>query len=189
MNKFFLILTSLFFIFSCQPVEILDDIVFDYNQFSKITINAKKKTIIDSYDTKFEDPYIAHSLEKSPKFYLNRWIDQNIKLVGNQNNFIINILEASLKRIVIDNIDTKKYKEKKIYLYELNFLIEFLIYDDSNMLLGTTIVNSNATTTSGKFISLMESEKIIDILILEALNKISLESRELILIHMKNYIL
>ena len=190
MNKFCLsIFFSLFFIIGCQPIENLEEIVFDYNQLSKVVLKAKQKNIIDLYDTKFEDPYIDHSLKNSPKFYLNNWLENNIKIVDGKNNLIINILDASLKRNEIDNKDTQKYKEKNIYLYKVNFLVEYSIYDESNSLLANTIVNAIASTTSSMYISLEVSEKIIDILILEALDNISSKSDELISIHMKKFIL
>ena len=43
-NKIFIFII-LVFIASCQKVEILDPIVFDYNQFSKVSINVEKKNI------------------------------------------------------------------------------------------------------------------------------------------------
>ena len=44
-NKIFIFII-LVFISSCQKVEILDPIVFDYNQFTKLSINAEKKNTI-----------------------------------------------------------------------------------------------------------------------------------------------
>ena len=44
-SKIILFIISLL-IFSCQKVEILDPIVFDYTQFSKISINVEKKNTI-----------------------------------------------------------------------------------------------------------------------------------------------
>ena len=53
----------LLFISSCQKVEILDPIVFDNDQFTKISINAEKKNTIILYEPKFVEPFIDHSLE------------------------------------------------------------------------------------------------------------------------------
>ena len=39
--KIEIIFIILFFIFSCQPVEVLDEVIFEYNQLSKVSINAK----------------------------------------------------------------------------------------------------------------------------------------------------
>jgi hypothetical protein len=55
--------------------------------------------------------------------------------------------------------------------------------------LANSIVEAKRTTTSGKFISLMESERIIDTLILDCLIDFSKKSEELIKIHMNNFIL
>ena len=43
--KIKIIFFILFFIFSCQPVEVLDEVIFEYNQLSKVSINAKEKLI------------------------------------------------------------------------------------------------------------------------------------------------
>ena len=40
--KIKIIFFLLFFIFSCQPVKMLDEVIFEYNQLSKICINAKE---------------------------------------------------------------------------------------------------------------------------------------------------
>ena len=43
-NRIFIFIILLF-ISSCQKVEILDPIVFDYNQFNKITLMQKEKIL------------------------------------------------------------------------------------------------------------------------------------------------
>ena len=43
--------------------------------FQKWTISAEKKKIIDSYESKFSEPYIDHSLENPPKKYLINWFE------------------------------------------------------------------------------------------------------------------
>ena len=45
--KIKIIFFILFFIFSCQPVEVLDEVIFEYNQLPKISINAKEKLMKD----------------------------------------------------------------------------------------------------------------------------------------------
>tara|TARA_Y100000590_G_scaffold85539_1_gene95664 strand:+ start:534 stop:1112 length:579 start_codon:yes stop_codon:yes gene_type:complete len=182
-NIFFLI-----FIFSCQPIDKVENVVFDYNQFSKVNINAKQKIVNTLYQTKYIDPYIDHSLSKSPKDHLKEWFEANIKINGNQNLLEINIIEASLKKTEISNTENKKYKEKTIFFYEIILLVEFVLYDDTNFLLANVLVESKRTTTSGKFISLFEYERIIDNLILEALFDFTNESKTLIKEHMINYV-
>lgn len=183
------ILLLLFVLLSCQQLEILDDIVFDYNQLPKIIISAEEKQVKEFYESKFVEPYIDHSLEKSPKYYLKEWFENNINIIGSENFFTINILDASLKKSEIPNTDLKRYQEKTIFLFEISFLVEFILLDDSNLLLANTIVEARRTTTSSKFISLMENERIIDILILECLKDFSKKTEELIRLYMTNFIL
>ena len=179
----------LLFISSCQKVEIIDPIVFDNDQFTKISINAEKKNTIILYEPKFVEPFIDHSLDNSPILYFNDWTTNNIQTLGTNNYFEINIIDASVKKTEIPNIDSKKYEEKTIFLYEVNYLVEFVIYDDTNFKLASTIVEANRTTTSGKYISLIETERIIDNMIHKCLKDFSNKAKELIKDHMNQYIL
>ena len=187
-NKIFIFII-LVFVSACQKVEILDPIVFDYNQFTKVSINAEKKNTIILYEPKFVEPFIDHSLENSPILYFNNWTKNNIQTFGTNNHFEINVIDASVKKTEIPNIDSKKYEEKTIFLYEVNYLVEFVIYDDSNFKLASTIVEANRTTTSGKYISLIETERIIDDMIYKCLKDFSNKTKELIKNHMSQYIL
>ena len=179
----------LVFISSCQKVEILDPLVFDYNQFTKISINAEVKNTIILYEPKFVEPFIDHSLKNSPILYFNNWTKNNIPTFGTKNYFEINVIDASVKKTEIPNTDSKKYEEKTIFLYEVNYLVEFVIYDDSNFKLASAIVEANRTTTSGKHISLNEVERIIDNMIYKCLKDFSNKSKDLIKDHMNQYIL
>ena len=185
-NLIYIVIAGLF---SCHPVEILDDVVFNYDQLPKIVISAEQKKIIELYESKFTEPYIDHSLENSPKEYLINWFEKNLDIIGTENSFIINILDASLKKSEVSNTSPKKYEEKTIFLFELSFLVEFILFDDSKFVLANSIVEAKRTTTSGKFISLMESERIIDNLILDCLIDFSKKSEELIQIHMNSFVL
>ena len=179
----------LFFIFSCQPVEVLDEVIFEYNQLSKISINAKEKLINEVYEINYVDSYIDHSIKNPPILRLRHWISQNISIFGSQNKLIINIVDASLKKTERENKNKKKFQEKTEFFYEIYFLIEFELYDDNNFMLATIKVENERTTTSSKFISLSEKERILDTLILDALIDISLESDELLKTHMSEYLL
>ena len=187
-NKIFIFII-LVFISSCQKVEILDPIVFDYNQFTKVSINAEKKNTIILYEPKFVEPFIDHSLENSPILYFNNQTKNNIQTFGTNNYFEINVIDASVRKTEIPNIDSKKYEEKTIFLYEVNYLVEFVIYDNSNFKLASTIVEANRTTTSGKYISLIEVERIIDDMIYKCLKDFSNKSKDLLKDHMNQYIL
>jgi len=137
-----IIFIILLFISSCQKVEILDPIVFDNNQLAKISINAEKKNTIILYEPKFIDPFIDHSLDNSPILYFNDWTANNIRTIGTSNYFEINIIDASVKKTEIPNIDSKKYEEK-IWEYWL-----------------TSGSNENNNTLMTKGVKLMKSGKL-----------------------------
>ena len=59
-------LILILFIISCQPVEKLDSIVFDNNQFTKFDIVSSNIEINQIFEKKFSDPYIGHILEIDP---------------------------------------------------------------------------------------------------------------------------
>ena len=186
--KFFLLFFT-FHLISCQRVEVLDSIVFDYDQLSKLTITAEELIINEIYEIKYSEPYIDHSLKISPKSHLISLLKNNISNMGSENKLIINIHDASLKKNEILNSDAKKFQEKNILQYEINFLVEYILLNDSNKILSVTNVESKRSLTSSKFISIMEYEKIIDSLILDGLVDFINKSKELINIHMSGYIL
>ena len=185
MNKknFFFIFILFFSISSCQPIEKPVEIVFNNNLLSKITVLANVKNINQLYEVKFIDPYIDHSIEFSPLKRLESWLQTNIEIMGAENKFIINILEASLKKSEIMDND-----KKSIFQYKIFYLIEFQIYNDADKLLSSTNVEALRTTTSSKYISLNQSEVIVNNLILEALIDLSMKSKELTKIYMSGYL-
>jgi len=177
------------FLLSCQKIEKINDVALDYSKLPKITLNVKEKMIENFYEPKFADPYIDHSLLNTPIFFLHNWLENNIQNEGNNNKLIVNILDASLKKNEEKNLDSKKYEEKIIYKYEVSFLIEYLIYDDSNILIANSIVESKRTTTSGKYLSINESENILDLLIIDCLIDFSNKTNELLNLYMKDYLI
>lgn len=184
-----LILLFTLSLFSCQKIEISKDIFFDYKQFSKLTISADKKIINNFYESKVNGNYIDYYLNQSPKDYLNIWFQDNINIIGNENIFEINLLDASLKKSEVLNNEASKYGEKTIYLFELSFLVEYKLYNEEGLLLASVIAETKRTTSSGKFISINESNNIIDLLIFDSLNDFSKKTEELVSMHMNNYIL
>tara|TARA_B100000579_G_C22646850_1_gene764189 strand:+ start:71 stop:634 length:564 start_codon:yes stop_codon:yes gene_type:complete len=178
-----------FLVFSCQKIETINPIVFDNSQLKKITIASSVIEINELYEMKFSEPYIDHSLQNSPLERLKLWMNENLNYIGNENKFIINILDASLKRTELNNPEAKKFDEKIIYKYELFYLVEYSLYDNSNFLKASTTVESYRSTTSGMYISLQEKERIIDDLILLCLIDFTEESKKLIEEYMKKYIL
>ena len=187
--QFFILLIFLFAVSSCNKIEILDEIVFDYDQLPKIVFSAEQKKVKETYETKFSDPFIDYSLPKPPKEYLKSWIESNFAIIGTENKLMINIIDSSLTKSEVANANAKKYEEKTIYLFEINYLAEYILYDDSNAILSSTTVETKRSITSGKFISLMESDRIIESLILDALTDFAKKTEELIKIHMSGYIL
>jgi len=183
------LLFFLFVISSCNKIEVLEEIVFDYNQLPKIVFIAEQKKIKETYEAKFSDPFIDHSLLQPPKEHLKSWIESNFAIIGTENKLIINIIDASLKKSEIVNTDANQYEEKTIFLFEINYLADYILYDDSNVILSSTSVETKRSVTSGKFISLMESDRIIDSLILDALNDFAKKTEELIKIYMSEYVL
>ena len=113
--KIKIIFFILFFIFSCQPLEVLDEVIFEYNQLPKISINAKENLIHEVYEINYVDPYIDHSIKNPPILRLKDWISQNISIFGSQNKLIINIVDASLKKTERENKNKKKYKRRQSF--------------------------------------------------------------------------
>ena len=187
--QFFILLIFLFAVSSCNKIEVLDEIVFDYDQLPKIVFSAEQKKVKETYETKFSDPFIDYSLPTPPKEHLKSWIESNFAIIGTENKLIINIIDSSLTKSEVANANAKKYEEKTIYLFEINYLAEYILYDDSNAILSSTTVETKRSITSGKFISLMESDRIIESLILDALTDFAKKTEELIKIHMSGYIL
>ena len=120
---------------------------------------------------------------------IKNWLDENINIFGSQNKLTINIVDASLTRIERKNESKKKYEEKTEFFYEMRYMLEFVLYDDNDLILATTIVEAKHSTTSGKFISLNEKEKIINTLILDTLIDVSLKSKELLKEYMFEFML
>ena len=187
--KFKIITIILFFIISCQPVEKIEKVVFDNNILPKLIINANKKSINEIYEMNYVDPYIDHSLENPPLSRVKDYLTENINIFGTENKLVIKINDAQIIKDEIKNNDDKKFQEKTIYEYNINLAVEFLLYDDSEKLLATTIAESSRSTTSAKYISINEEERIVDGLILDALIDLTKKIDEMINKHMYQFML
>ena len=179
-----------FFIFliSCQPVEFIDLPQIDNSRFEKISINAKQIEINVNYNSVFSEENIEDQIKNPPLDLLSRWASQNIQLFGNENKLKINILDASIVKKEIENVNAKKYEEKTIFKYSIFFLVEYNLYNDDNFLIANSTVESSRYTTSQKYISLNEREIIINELLFNSLNDFSKESKSTLKIYMGDFI-
>ena len=73
MKKLIILFASLF-IFSCQPIEKIERIVFDNNQFSKFDILSNSIEITEIFEKKISNPYIGHTLEVDPSQRIINWV-------------------------------------------------------------------------------------------------------------------
>ena len=191
----FIIITFICFLVlsSCQKTEFLEDIVFDNSLLNNISFIAEEKEIKVSYETNFNETYIDHVMEISPTMRISSWLENNINNFGTFNKIVANIQKASIIRQEVDSEIKIKVggitKKQNEYLYELNFEVLFLLHNDNDQLLATTKVEVFRSTTSSKFISLNERDRILDNLTLDALRDLSNKSVELLKMHMTEYIL
>ncbi len=176
------------FILSCQPVEIIPLFEIDISRFDKISFNAKKILINNKYNPIFSDENIEDQIENTPIKILENWIENNISIFGNENKLIINIIDASIVKKEIENEDAKKYEEKTVFHYEVFYLVEYELYDDSDFIIANTTVESTRSTTSQKYISLNESDIIINDLLNNSLKDFTKESKSLTKIYMSEYL-
>ena len=187
--KKYIIIFFLLFTIACQPIEKIETVVFDNNQLSKFSILANSIEIITIYEKKISDPHIGHTLKISPTQRIIDWVNENFKAIGNENNFNVTILDASLTQIQFKNKDAKNLDKKINYKYELFFLVEYNLYDNSNNLIASTLVEAKRSTTSGVYISIIERENIINDLIYQTLVDLTDESKKLITKYMSDFIL
>ena len=185
--KLFLIIASIL-ISSCQPIEIISPIEFDTSKLEKISINAKEKVIKNNYNPRFSKENIESQITNSPITILEDWLSSNIINFGNQNKLVINILDASILKKEIDNLNAKQFEEKIIFSYEVFLLVEYYLYDDSDYLLANTSVEITRSTTSQKYISLNEKELIINELLNKTMKDFVNESKSMFKSYMASYL-
>ncbi len=189
MKKLIILILLFGLISSCQTVEKTELVVFDYNQFPKFDILCNSIEILDSFERKISEPFIGYTLEPNPSDRITNWINENFKAIGNENKFNVTILDASLTQTKFQNEEAKNFDEKNNYIYKLFYLVEFNLYNDSNNLIASTLVETSRSTTSGIYISIEEKENIINDLVYQSLVDLSDESNDLILKFMGDYIL
>ena len=182
------LLLILFIILSCQPVEILKPVDIDISRFEKISINAEQIKVNNKYNSIFSKSNIEDQIQKSPINLITEWNSQNILEIGNENKLVINILDASIKKTEIMNVGAKKYEERTIFNYELFYLVEYELYDSSDFLIANTTVETSRSTTSQKYISLNETEVIINNLLILGIRDYVNETKNQLSIYMGDYL-
>ena len=187
LNKY-LILSLFLFLLSCQPLEFVDPVDFDNSNLKKISINADIILVNDSYDPAFSENNIEDQISYPPIFRIKDWINNNIIKFGKQNKFQINIFDASILRKEIDNDNASSFEERKIYLYEIFILVEYELYDDSDYLIANATVETFRSTTSQKYISINETELIVNDLIFNTLVDFVNESNLVLKKYMPEYL-
>ena len=188
MKRIFYIIPFIF-ILTCQPIEKNQQVVFDNNQFTKFDILSKKIEIKKIFEKKITDPFIGHTLKVSPDQRIINWINDNFKAIGSENNFVVNILDASIIQTEFKIDDAKNFDEKNNFKYEIFYLVEYNLFDNTNNLIASTLVEITRSTTSGVYISIQDKENIINDLIYQGLVDLSNESKILISKYMADYIL
>tara|TARA_B100000401_G_scaffold296893_1_gene203600 strand:+ start:197 stop:769 length:573 start_codon:yes stop_codon:yes gene_type:complete len=176
------------FIFSCQPVELLQPLQIDYSKFKKIDISAKEISINTLYNPIFSQENIEDQILNPPLQVVLNWSRENISNIGKENKFIINIIDASISKKQIEDQDAKNFQEKTIFKYTVSFLVEYELYDDSGFLLANVSVECSRSTTSKKYISINETEIIISDLVNIALKDFTEESTSLLTQYMGEYL-
>ena len=186
-NNFFLTITFLFLL-SCQPIEIIKPVNIDYTKLDKISISANEIIINSKYKSIFSNENIEDQIQNPPIKVINDWNYQNILNFGNENKLIINILDASITKKEVNNEGAEKYEEKTVFKYQIFFLVEYELYDDSNFLIANTTVETSRSITSKKYISLNETDIIINNLLHHALKDFIIETKTMMNTYMFEYI-
>ena len=186
-NNYLVVIISLY-VLSCQPIEIIEPVTFDYSKLDKISISANEIIINSEYKPKFSNKNIEDQIPNPPINIIKEWNNQNILNFGKENKLIINILDASIIKQEVNNIEAEKYEEKTVFKYKVFFLVEYELYDNSNFLIANTTVESSRSTTSKKYISLNERDIVINNLLHDALKDFIKETKSMMNTYMFGYI-
>ena len=184
----YLVVIIFLYLLSCQPVEIIEPVNFDYSKLDKISISANEIIINSEYKPKFSNKNIEDQIPNPPINIIKEWNNQNILNFGKENKLIINILDASIIKQEVNNIEAEKYEEKTVFKYKIFFLVEYELYDNSNFLIANTTVESSRSTTSKKYISLNERDIVINNLLHDALKDFIKETKSMMNTYMFGYI-
>ncbi len=175
-------------VLSCQPIEIIKPIQIDNARLEKISINASEIKINNKYDPIFSEKNIEDQILISPINVIQNWMTENIINNGNYNKLIVNIIDASITKEEIENLNAKNFEEKTVFHYEVSYLVEYELYDNSNYLLANSTVETLRSTTSKKLISLNETEVIINNLLNDSIKDFSIETKSILKKYMGEYL-
>ena len=103
-NKFIVIL---FFLVSCQPIELVEPVNIDNTRLLKISISSNEIVLNINYNPVFSENNIEDQIENPPIKIITSWINENISNFGNENKLVINIIDASIFKKEIDNVNKK----------------------------------------------------------------------------------
>ena len=184
----YLVVIIFLYVLSCQPVEIIEPVTFDYSKLDKISISANEIIINSEYKPKFSNKNIEDQIPNPPINIIKEWNNRNILNFGKENKLIINILDASIIKQEVNNIEAEKYEEKTLFKYKILFLVEYELYDNSNFLIANTTIESSRSTTSKKYISLNERDIVINNLLHDALKDFIKETKSMMNTYMFGYI-
>ena len=87
----YLVVIIFLYVLSCQPVEIIEPVTFDYSKLDKISISANEIIINSEYKPKFSNKNIEDQIPNPPINIIKEWNNQNILNFGKENKLIINI--------------------------------------------------------------------------------------------------
>jgi len=189
--KIFYYLLILTILHSCQSVEVVENVVFDYEQFPKLTFLANSIEINNKYKPTYDDPFVDHLIDTSPASRITEWIESNVKGFGVQNKLVITIEEASISYLDFrskEKIAGILYKPNEVK-YDLKYEIVFNIYNDFDIRMANTVAKVARSTTSLSSISLYEREQILNDLIHKSLKDLAIKSKELSKEYLSGYAL
>ena len=81
----YLVVIILLYVLSCQPVEIIEPVTFDYSKLDKISISANEIIINSEYKPKFSNKNIEDQIPNPPINIIKEWNNQNILNFGKEN--------------------------------------------------------------------------------------------------------
>ena len=97
---------------SCKSVEIVENVVFDYTQFPKLTYLTNSIEINNKYEPAYEEPFLDHLIDDNPTSRISGWIESNVKGFGVENKLVITIEQASISYL---NFKSEKIEKRSFF--------------------------------------------------------------------------